>query len=390
MEIVPEFRLLCLALRTPDDASGEDALREAAVSSIDWDAIVAGARRHRVAPRLVAGLQGCATVPAPVFDQIKRQAAVAVRRSLGQITEVGLLHEAFAAAGIRVLFLKGVVLSAQLFGDGARRDARDIDVLAEPGKFGAAAELIERLGYRCHEYARSPRQRRHYARQIKDVEFRHARTGMRLELHHRLRDNPSLLPTDFDALWRERDEVRLGDNVIPTLPRAVLPLYLCVHAAGHGWERLQWLVDFAEAARSNGGIEDLLAAAERAGLLAPILHALMLAHDWLALPVAGPHLARARESAAVRRLDRILAHLYSGSAWYAVPPRNTPAGYARYSLWQRLYRLSLKADWRYRFEQVRREWFTAADWHTLPLPDSLFFLYPLARPFAWIGRRRRR
>jgi hypothetical protein len=144
-------------------------------------------------------------------------------------------------------------------------------VLAEPEKFGAAAELIERLGYRRHECARSPRQRRHYARQIKDIEFRHARTGARLELHR-----------------------------------------------------------------------------------------------------------------------RILAHLYSGAAWYAMPRRNTLAGYARYSLWQRLYRLSFKPDWRYRFEQVRREWFTAADWDTLPLSDSLFFLYPPARTFAWIGRRRRR
>lgn len=390
MEMFPEFRLFCLALRTMYDAPGVEALREAAVSSIDWDAILAGARRHRVAPLLVAGLQDTVDVPAPVFDQIKRQAAAAVQRSLGQIAEIGLLHEAFVEAGIRVLFLKGVALSAQLFGDGAKRDARDIDALAEPEKFDAAVKLVERLGYRRYEYARSPRQRRHYARQIKDIEFRHVRTGMRLELHHRLRDNPSLLPTDFDALWRDRDQVRLGDKVISTLPRAVLPLYLCVHGAGHGWERLQWLVDFAGALRSNSGLEDALVAAERAGLLAPILHALMLAHDWLALPVAGPHLARAQANAVVRRLDRILAHLYSGSAWCAVPPRNTPAGYARYSLWQRLYRLSLKADWRYRFEQARREWFTAADWHTLPLPDSLFFLYPLARPFAWIGRRRRR
>jgi Uncharacterised nucleotidyltransferase len=390
MEMSPEFQLFCLALRTPHDAPGQEAMHEAAASSIDWDAILAGARRHRVAPHLIAGLRGGASVSVPVLDHIKRQAAAAVQRSLGQIVEIGLLHEAFAAAGIRALFLKGVVLSAQLFGDGAKRDARDIDVLSEPKKFGAAAELIERLGYRRYEYARSPRQRRHYARQIKDVEFRHARTGMRLELHHRLTDNPSLLPSDFDALWRERDEVRLGDSVIPTLPRAALPLYLCAHGAGHGWERLQWLVDFAGAVRPNGGIEDALAAAERAGLTAPMLHALLLAHDWLALPVAGRHLARARESATVRRLDRILAHLYSGAAWHAMPARNTAAGYARYSLWQRLYRLSFKPDWRYRFEQIRREWFTAADWDTLHLPDSLFFLYPLARPFAWIGRRRRR
>ncbi len=390
MDMLPEFRLFCLALRMPFSVPDSEALREAATAEIDWDAIVAGARRHRVAPILCARLPDCSTVPAPVFAKLKRQAVSAMQRSLGQIAEIHRLHEAFTQAGIRILFLKGVALSAQLYGDGTKRDAGDIDVLAESEMFGAAAELVERLGYRHHEYARSPRQRRHYARLIKDVEFRHARTDARLELHHRLTDYPSLLAIDFDALWRERDEVQLGDRVIPTLPRAVLPVYLCAHGAGHSWERLRWLVDFAGAVRSDASIDGALAAAERTGLAAPMLHALMLAHDWLALPVAGRHLARARASAAVRRLDRILAHLYSGAAWHAMPARDTAAGIARYSLWQRLYRLSLNRDWRYRFELARREWFTAADWDTLPLPDPLFFLYPLARPFAWIARRRRR
>jgi hypothetical protein len=392
MDMLPEFRLFCLALQTPYDAAAAGALREAAGAAIDWDAIVAGARRHRVAPLLCARLQGCATVPAPAFAAIKRQAVSALQRSLRQIAETRLLHQAFAEAGIRVLFLKGVVLSAQLFGAGAKRDARDIDVLVDPARFGDAAELVERLGYRRHDYARSPRQRRHYTRLIKDVEFRHARTGTCLELHHRLRDTPSLLVTDFDVWWRERDEVKLGGSLIATLPRAVLPVYLCAHGAGHVWERLQWLVDFAGAvhAECGGGIEGALAAAEREGLAAPMLHALMLAHDWLALPVDGRHLAQARASAAVRRLDRILAHLYSGAAWHAMPARGSAAAIARYSLWKRLYRLSLKPDWRYRFEQARREWFTAADWDTLSLPDPLFFLYPLMRPIAWIARRRQR
>ncbi len=390
MQMPPEFRLFCLALRTPYDAAAGEALHEAAAAKIDWNAIVAGARRHRVAPLLFARLQGSSTVPAPVFDKIKRQAISALQRSLGQIAEVHLLHEAFAEAGIRVLFLKGIVLSAQLFGEGAKRDARDIDVLVDPARFGDAAELVERLGYRRHEYARSPRQRRHYARLIKDVEFRHARTGTCLELHHRLRDTPSLLVTDFDVWWRERDEVKLGGSLIPTLPRAVLPVYLCAHGAGHVWERLQWLVDFAGAVHADGSIAGTLAAAEREGLAAPMLHALMLAHDWLALPVDGRHLAQARATAAVRRLDRILAHLYSGAAWHATPARGSAAAIARYSLWKRLYRLSLKPDWRYRLEQARREWFTAADWHTLSLPDPLFFLYPLMRPIAWIARRRQR
>jgi hypothetical protein len=148
-------------------------------------------------------------------------------------------------------------------------------------------------------------------------------------------------------------------------------------------------VDFSAALEDEGRIDEAVTAADAHGLGAPMLHALMLAHDWLGLPVAARHLARARASAAVRRLDRILAHLYAGAAWHVMPSRGTLASLARYGLWQRLYRISLKADWRYRLDQARREWFTPADWDTLRLPDALFVLYPVVRPFAWLVRRLR-
>jgi hypothetical protein len=63
---------------------------------------------------------------------------------------------------------------------------------------------------------------------------------------------------------------------------------------------------------------------------------------------------------------------------------------ARYSVWARLYRLSLKSGWRYRTAQARREWFTPVDWSTLPLPDAWFWLYPFLRPAGLLVRRLRR
>jgi hypothetical protein len=70
-----------------------------------------------------------------------------------------------------------------------------------------------------------------------------------------------------------------------------------------------------------------------------------------------------------------------------MPPRSSRRGLSRYSVWARLYRLSLKSDWRYRADQARREWFTPADWNTVRLPDTLFWLYPLVRPVGWLVRR---
>jgi hypothetical protein len=388
----PDFRLFCLALRAPHGRPEQWASCEAADAAVDWAAMVEGASRHRVTGLLLAGLtaSGSSHIPAEVLAELQRQTVAAARRSLVQVAEVMRLQVAFAKAGVRILFIKGVVLSAQLFGDAARRDARDIDLLADPHQFAAAASILERLDYRPIEFARSPRQHAEYARRIKDLEFVHAHTGLPVELHHRLTDNPHLLRTDFETLWRERNETRVGETATPTLPRNILPLYLCLHGAGHGWERLCWLVDFAAALREDGSVEGALATAEAEGLEAPMLHALMLAHECLALPVARHLLARARASAAVRRLDRTFAHLYSGGAWHVMPVHGTRAELAHHSLWQRLYRLSLKPDWRYVLAQARREWFSANDWQTLNLPDTLFFLYPVVRPLGWLVRRWRR
>jgi len=392
MQLTPEFRLFCLALRRPQSADDAETLRHLIAAAPNWAAVIEGARRHRVAPLLLSGLQNCgaAGVPAAVVAELHRQGLQAARRSLAQVAEIGRLGRTFSDAGVRVLALKGVVLSAQLYGDSAVRDARDIDLLVDPDDIARADEVLLAAGYRCSNAALSPRQSARYRHRIKDVEYVHAASGSVVELHDRLTDNPGLLACDFDALWREREDVSVGDTIIATLSWRALAPYLCAHGAGHAWERLRWLVDLATLLKQPGRVDAALQTADSAGLGAAMLHALVLAHDWLGLPVADGHLVRAKASAKVSRLDRILSHLYAGVAWHRIPPRGSWQGLARYSLWQRLYRLALKSDWRYVSNQVRREFFTPADFGTVRLPDALFWLYPFVRPVGWLLRRRQR
>lgn len=389
MQVASEFRLFCLAVRRQRSAREDELLRRALAGGPDWDGIVAAARRHRLAPLLLGGLQACdgSAVPEAVVAALRRQTRADAKRSLVQVAESGRLARAFAAAGVRVLVLKGVALSAQLYGDPTLRGGRDVDLLVDPGDLAAADTVLRQAGYRNATGALSPRQSRTYRDRIKDIQYAHPVSGTPVELHHRPTDNPDLLSWDFAALWSEREHLRLGDATIATLSRRRLAPYLCVHGAGHCWERLRWLVDLSELLKEPGSVDAALEGAQRIGLEAAMLHALMLAHDWLGLAVAPRHLARARASREVGRLDAILAPLYAGSAWREMPPRRSWRGLLRYSLWARLYRLSLKPDWRYRATQAMREWFTPVDWTTVRLPDAWFWLYPFVRPVAWVVRR---
>jgi hypothetical protein len=384
-----EFRLFCLALRRPLHPTDSAALRDGLAAGPDWDCILAGARRHRVAPLLLAGLHAVRSpdLPAESVAELRREAVAAARRSLAQTAEIARLVRIFSEAGIPVLALKGIVLSAQLYGDPALRDPRDIDLLVDPQQFDAAGALLIEAGYRRNAPILSPRQSAAYQRWIKEAEYVHPVTGIWVELHHRLSDNPALIPCKFTELWPEREEVEIASIVVATLPRRHLPVYLCVHGAHHCWERLRWLVDLAAALQEPGAMEAAIAAAEAEGLGPPMLHALVLAHDWLGLPVDEPCLARARVDRRVAHLHRILTHFYAGPAWYQTPRRGSFAGFLRYSLWLRLYNYSLKRDWRYRRHQALRELITPADWEVVRLPDRLFWLFPLLRPIGWLVRR---
>jgi hypothetical protein len=251
----------------------------------DWNAIVAGARRHRVALFLLEGLQACGSPLVPDHTLAD------LRRRLAQAAEAARLAGAFADAGVRVLFLKGVAIP---------RDARDIDLLADPDRFAAAEAALTAAGYRHIAQANTPRQDAAYRQALKDLHFVHATTGAQVELHDRLADNPHLLAIEFDALWDGREEARVGDTAVATLGRGLLALYLMVHGAGHPWKRLIWLTDLAAALRASGAIEDALASAEAAGLGVAMQHGVLLAHDWLGTPVGEPHLARARTGCAAR------------------------------------------------------------------------------------------
>jgi hypothetical protein len=382
-----EFVLLCSAVRQQQSLA--EGIHLSRGEAPDWATVTEGARRHKLIPLLLSFLTSYTTdVPPALIAELQQEVIAAARRGLTQVAEIRRLSHAFKEAAIPVLVLKGEVLSVQLRRSIGLRDSRDIDLLVDSGQFTQAEAVITAAGYRRAGGDFTRRQSAAYRRWRKDVEYVHEVTGALLELHHRLTDNPYLLVCDFSTLWREREEVRLGDIAVATVSRGPLLLYLCVHGAGHAWERLRWLTDLATLLQEPGNVDAALETADAAGLEVAMLHAVMRSHDWLGLPVAERHLARARASKQVARLDRILAHLYAGEAWHEMPSRHSWKEKLRYSVWQRFYRFSLKSDWRYRANQFMCEWFSPADWDTLRLPHTMFWLYPAVRPLGWLMRRR--
>lgn len=278
---------------------------------VDWSDFIRLCRQHRVATLVLPVAKQWNGIPEQVLAEITALARANSMSALTHMAELAGLHGLFAAAGIRFLVLKGIPLSCLLYGNPARRGCGDIDLLVAPTDFAAAAQLLRGHGYTLLDgmptLTGDPRQ--DYP--VRDLGLR--RNGILIELHQRLTGNSHRLPLSFDELYDQRATVMVADTPIPILGPAHLGLYLFVHGASHGWERLSWLADLAMLCRDAGAADRLhhqtveqgmaKAAGQSFALLRHLLDCPLpnlpgpAKPSWLALRLAQGHAGRRRDMA---------------------------------------------------------------------------------------------
>ncbi len=237
MQTSPEFALVIACCRR--SAGRDAAVRACASVAIDWDLVLAVARRHRV-----EGLVHDALRPVELPPAIRAAFAHAA-------TGIARANLAFAAAALRLhdgfgdiphLFVKGVTLDMLAYGTLALKRASDIDVVADAAGYARASAVLEGQGYACifPGPGRSAQEIAAWTLRRKHTTW--TRADVMIELHAHLVDNPHLLPT-LSARSPAQMVAMAPGRGLPTLERDALFAYLCVHGAAHAWSRLKWLAD---------------------------------------------------------------------------------------------------------------------------------------------------
>lgn len=378
--LAPEFRLLCLIARPSPDAS---EVSRAVAAVTDWRALQVGIRHHRLIPQARRAFQKAAAggIPATFQDWLRSIAMAEAAWCHRQESDLLTVATALDAAGVAHLVLKGTILAVQLYDDRAARGSGDIDLLVSPHQVHEADDVLRSLGYarkgvNILDYT-DPRQRD----RIKDVVYLRDDTAPPLELHQRLFENPWLLQWDFQTLWDRRETVRIGAAQVPTISPDALPVYLAVHGAHHCWERLRWVADLADCLRhAPESLAMAMDQADKAGVGYPMRQGIALGVQWLGLPLEQGMTLRHDTAPLVRRF-------FMGDRWRTQARRGSLEWLRRYSFWGRVQNWSLRGDWRYRWWEVTALLIWPTDWQTVRLPSSLFWLYPLLRPVAWVLRR---
>jgi hypothetical protein len=151
-ELPAEVQLVYAAAAGP---RGDARVAALATGPIAWPVVAALADRERAVPALAAVLKRAAPAvwARPAVEPIRRLAMVAAFESARLESKLAALLEAYGAAGIDVVLLKGAGLALQREGTLAGRPSRDLDLLLAPEQIEPAYELARTLGWTGSPYA---------------------------------------------------------------------------------------------------------------------------------------------------------------------------------------------------------------------------------------------
>jgi hypothetical protein len=237
----PEQQLLLACTRV--EREGAESAAPAVPPRLAWESFLSLARRHYLLPLAADALAG-SPLSQGQRESLQAEACAIGLLNLARAAELLRLLRLFEADGLRVLTYKGPVLAAALYGNLARRPFDDLDLLVAPEHFDRARMILLDHGYRSSDNWDATQEELRL-RAIGQLEFRHPRTGVLVDLHAAAMPGYLRFPLTFAGLWRRRVRQQLAGMSVQTLAPEDLLLLLCVHGGKHLWHRLAWLVDVA-------------------------------------------------------------------------------------------------------------------------------------------------
>ncbi|MFU8803475.1 MAG: nucleotidyltransferase family protein [Bradymonadaceae bacterium] len=184
---------------------------------------------------------------APVYRYLKwRGAPVPVgaaarwRRHVARVAMIRHEIERVASkmAHMQPIFLKGDLLSEELYGERFLRETGDIDLLIEPSQIPETLRLLGELGYHP-DPGTEP-----WPWVVNQYPVYHQKTGLTIELHWGI-TFPYVPSPAIEAIMAEHRLARsMGETEVHVLHRDLLFLHLCFHFQQHSGF-LKGLVDIA-------------------------------------------------------------------------------------------------------------------------------------------------
>ncbi|ULM95680.1 nucleotidyltransferase family protein [Peribacillus frigoritolerans] len=372
-----ELRLLLEILKTEDyDSVG--LVKKELYIDIDWGEFLQLAMHHRVYPIIYSKMKKTENrIPQHVIQTLYKEFKKNTFKMLLLSGEMEQVSELFTKNQVRILYLKGPVIAADIYGDISLRTSKDLDILISITDFKKAEELLLSIGYEkevVSDVLNVWKLRNHH------VVYFHPQKNIQLEIHWRLQP-PPLKEPKFNELWERKRVSTLTGYPVYFLGKEDLLLYLISHGARHGWFRLRWLIDIDQMLSKGLELEDINELVSKYQNHKLVGQALILASELLKTHM-NEGWGKLTEGNGSKKIAQNALEFIKGTE--SLP---TTKYYKDYSL-------SIKSNPQ-RFQKRIYSFLilfypTSKDTKTLSLPKPLHFLYFLLRPCLVFWRKTRK
>lgn len=371
--------------------------QQADFEGLDWEYFGRLVSQHKIQPLLIRGIRrlGPQAEKYPSLAALAREQNRYAAGNMRRLQALAEVNAAFAREGIRMLSMKGPLLSMELYGDPGMRTSKDLDLMVSPEDLSRAGEVLKGLGYELepHPYATTPLRHKYYNLIENEKHEVYHRSEICIELHwqHDYQTEQS-----FDALWERREERPFMGGKTAVMGADDRYPALFIHAAEHGFMRLRWLLDLYELQKKPGfSWERIFGLMERQGVGEVLLEAMLVMYR-LRLPelkdvdIGRFRLHRGEKGIAlgsVPALEKMVkqaADLCDG-VWPMLLQERRPTD----PEWKAYDRLLPRAV----YGKTPIQWVltvmgpTVFEFELIDLPDWLFWLYFIIRPFNWVRRK---
>ena len=370
---------------------------QADFEGLDWEFFDRMVRQHKIQPMLIRSIRklGPAAERYPALVALAREQNRYAAGNMRRLQALAEVNAAFAREGIRMLSMKGPLLSMELYGDPGMRTSKDLDLMVSPEDLSRAGEVLKGLGYELepHPYATTPLRHKYYNLIENEKHEVYHRSEICIELHwqHDYQTEQS-----FDALWERREERPFMGGKTAVMGADDRYPALFIHAAEHGFMRLRWLLDLYELQKKPGfSWERIFELMEQQGVGEVLLEAMLVMYR-LRLPelkdvdvgrfslTGGEGGVALRVAPELEKTAKQAADLCDG-VWPMLLQERRPTD----PEWRAYDRLLPKAV----YGKTPIQWVltvmgpTVFEFELIDLPDWLFWLYFIIRPFNWVRRK---
>lgn len=372
-----EFLISCVGAAFPNDRTDSPpALPE----TVDWNRFIGLCEWHNVVPLVYRALPAACPgeIPPAAMNRLRSLCHNNTGRALLLASELSRILNALESCGIPAYPFKGPALSVMLYGDPARRQSRDLDILIPKERVRRAIDCLETLGYGARTSLAGNRLAAH---RRTEYELQFFRRDGKLTVELQWAVVPGFFGFDHEkfGIWSRLEPRPWNGHAFRVLPPEETLLTLCVHGAKHLWCKLGWIADVAGllALPAPPDLTRTFELAGRCGVTRLLCVGLLLAKR-----VAGASLP---EHVSARIESDLMAGSLARKALDVVAktPVNPDVDPARYLFYFKAKDCRLD---QFLFAGRLMATLAAGEWNPSALPDVLSPFYYLFRPLHMAGR----